>query len=157
MLISQRDSDHGLALIKLINYQKYTAINKHSNLNSKYAYLLNEYKGLYIKHTRVTKKNDIFTSNDEILEFNFTSKDLSNIKRLHKMHEKQTYLLLVCNREQICAINYTEFVSCVDIESKTNQKLTVCKPPQKCFRIIGDKGKYDKPIPVNSFPDKLFC
>jgi hypothetical protein len=66
----------------------------------------------------------------------------------------KVFLCLVCGEETICARNYQEITTLIDLDSE-RQEIYISVPPGGSIWVSGSKGDLPKTIRHNSFPEKL--
>lgn len=144
MKIQEQDHFHGTALMQVVEYAPFKAINK---VDTHYGhYLVNTDRHLFIKYTK--RRQSPWT-------FVLTLDELKNLKATTDQYEKVT-VCLVCGNATICAIRRDELLAVVDVGASTQQWIKVTVPPGSSCRVSGSLAKLTKTVPHNSFPSKVF-
>lgn len=135
---------HGWALVRLIQDKRTSKVKLYSGNN---AYLVNDFACIYLKHSSFRLSPWLFT---------FMPKHIKEIQTIRK-DIKNTYLVLVCNDDGICCLNYDEFSQLIFIgDFDKSKNIRVSRPPRKKYLISGTDGKLSYKIGNNDFPRKIF-
>ncbi len=143
MKIQTQDFYHGVVLTQITEHPSFKALNK---VDSEYGhYLVNHDTRFFVKY--LSKENSPWN-------FSLYSNELQAIEEDYESFAK-VFLCLVCGGETICALNFQEITTLVDLGSE-RQEIFISVPPGGSIWVRGSKGELPKTIRHNSFPDKLF-
>jgi hypothetical protein len=143
MKIQTQDFYHGAVLTQITEHPSFKALNKVDSLYGHY--LVNHDTKLFVKY--LSKESSPWN-------FSLHRNELQAISDDHESSAK-VFLCLVCGEETICALNYQEITTLVDLESE-RQEIYISVPPGGSIWVSGSKGDLPKTIRHNSFPEKLF-
>lgn len=98
--------------------------------------------GLFIKHS--TKRASPWS-------YNFIREHQDEVKALHSEYG-QVFLIFVNGGDGIACVNYEQFKDVLDEHHEEQEWVRVSRKPKQNYRISGNDGKLEKPLPRNSFP-----
>lgn len=145
MKTSQKDLFHGSALIKVIEHESFTALNK---TDDKYGhYRINSDIAILVKYA---------TSKSSHWQFTFSQDDIG-ILRTDISAGLKTFICLVCGSTSSCLLKKSQFESILDFNLRRSQGLEVeIKRSGGSYWVSGKLGEYPHAIPHCAFPDDLF-
>jgi len=135
---------HGTALVRIVQDKRAFGIKLYSGNNT---YLVNDSACVYIKHSSKRLSPWVFTFLPEhIKDIDKIRKDLSN-----------TYIVLICNDDGICCLNFKEFSQLVFVGSSNQTKwIRVRRSPREKYTVTGSDGELRYKIGDSDFPQKIF-
>lgn len=144
MKIQEQDLYHGAALTQIVEHPSFKALNRAS---TKYGhYLVNTDRQVFVKYRKAKKS-----------PWSFTLQPAEVRAIASTITARNTVLLcLVCGNSTICALTVPEIKRVIDIDSKTQQWISVEVPQDASCRVSGTNGKLKKTVSHNSFPNKVF-
>ena len=98
--------------------------------------------GLFIKHS--TKRASPWS-------YNFIREHQDEVQALHTEHG-QVFLIFVNGDDGIACVNYEQLKDVLDENYEEQEWVRVFRKPKQNYRISGNDGKLEKPLPRNSFP-----
>jgi hypothetical protein len=144
MKIQEQHLYHGAALTQIVQHQSFKALNRASE---KYGhYLVNTDRHVFVKYR---------TNDKSPWQYTFSPEELSTIDDEIK-HKKRVFLCLVCGQTTVCALDADQIQVVLDLTKKEQQWIRVEVPSGSSCHVSGSKGKLEKTVPHNSFPDKVF-
>ncbi len=136
---------HGAALIRIIHDNISDSIKKYTNNNSSYA--INSETGIYIKYSQ---------SRMSPWNFSFSDVHVNEIKDM-KNNFGEVYIVLVCNHNGICCLNFEEFSAVISIENKNFPKwIKASRMKGEKYFISGSDGELKHKIGDSDFPKKIY-
>lgn len=136
---------HGSALHKLVQSKLCNSIQSVPNNNS--AYLINNSKCIYLKH-----------SEKRMSPWRFTF-SLSNAQEIFRLYNKfnNIFNVLVCSDNGICCLNFDEFKRIISLEDTFFPKwIAVSRNKGQKYSVVGSDVKIRYKIGNSDFPRKLF-
>ena len=135
---------HGAAIIRIIRSNHFKIIETFSRSNS--AYIINEKIGVFIKYSQKRMAPWVFTfDKDHVIE----------IKEIFELLEN-VFIVLVCNNDGICCINWKEFCTLISTDSNNYPKwIKVTRRKNEKYSIFSIDGKLKHKVGNSDFPDKL--
>ena len=127
-------------------------VNKHDVYLTRYkgnnsSYIVNQEIGLYIKYCQ----NRISP-----WSFSFSEEHVGEIEKINKEFLK-CYLVLVCNQDGICCLDYKEYSNILSVESSIYPKwIKASRLRGEKYMITGSDGKLGHKIGNSDFPNKIF-
>ena len=145
MTIQSREFNLGAALIRIIEYDGFKALNRASR---KYGhYKINNDRILMIKYGSLRE--------DGTYRFTFGEDDRQVIGKDLKANWK-VYLALVCGDEEICLLADTELQEIIQIDGQGSQFVAVMIEKGKSLVVWGSLGDLKNKISRNAMPNKIF-
>ncbi len=146
MKIQDQDIYHGSALMQIVEYPSFKALNKADD--GKYGhYTINDGLRLFVKYRKHSRSPWQFTFQpDELTAINA---DIAS--------GAKTFVCLVCGDNTICCLTGGELQHLLNLQSGAAQSVKVEVPIGGSQHISGPKkAKLRNAIPHNAFPAKLF-
>ncbi|MEW6369058.1 MAG: hypothetical protein AB1714_30895 [Acidobacteriota bacterium] len=144
MKIQEQDVYHGPALMQIVEHPSFKALNRASKRYGHY--LVNTDRQVFTKY-RKTKRSP--------WQFVFAPDELSALAKA-KSAGNRVFVCLVCGHTTICALNVDEFDQVIDVTAGSQQSIRVELPQGGSCRVSGSKGRLQRTVPHNSFPEKVF-
>lgn len=138
------DFFHGAILLKIVN-DTASQLKKYQNNNS--SYIINDQIGIYCKYSQKRISPWVFSFSqvhvDEIKRF---QSDIGNL-----------FIVLLCNDNGICCLNFQEFCTILSIESKNFPKwIKTSRLKGEKYSVSGSDGKLKYKIGNSDFPHKIY-
>lgn len=135
---------HGWAIVRLIHNDKTSTIKLYSGNHS---YLINDSICIYLKHSSKRLSPWSFTFLPEHI------KEIQNIRK----KTGNIYIVLVCNDDGMCCMNFDEFSRLIFIgDFGKSKSIRILRSPREKYSISGSDGKLNYKIGDNDFPRKIF-
>ena len=135
---------HGTAIVRIVQDKRTFGIKLCSGNNT---YLVNNSACIYIKHSSKRLSPWIFT---------FLPKHIKDIGKIGKDPLK-TYIVLICNDDGICCLDFKEFSQLVFVGSSNQTKwIRVHRSPREKYTVTGSDGELRYKIGNSDFPEKIF-
>lgn len=136
---------HGAALIRVIRNESFRSVKVCKE--NDYSYLINDISGIYIKYSQKRLSPWSFTfSEDHVREVEEMSNRLGNM-----------YIVLVCNEDGICCLDWQEFATVISTESKKYPKwISVSRMKGEKYSVWGRDGELKHKIGNIDFPRRIF-
>lgn len=126
-MLNQSHFFHGVLFTKLLDYQELN-IKKHQYFS---AYIINN-RIYYIKYS----KNRISP-----WSFSFSQVHITELIELKKQYQ-EVYIVLICNEDGICCLNFTEFKTVISIENSNYPKwIKSTRQKREKYTVTGSDGK----------------
>lgn len=126
-MLNQSDFFHGVLLSKLLDYQELSIV-KHRYLS---AYIINN-RAYYIKYC----KNRVSP-----WTFSFSEAHVSELNNLSRQYIR-VFVILVCNEDGICCLNYEEFKTVIAVENRNYPKwIKATRQKREKYSVTGSDGK----------------
>ncbi len=136
---------HGAAIIRVIHHESFRSIKVYDENNC--SYLINEVAGMYIKYSQKRLAPWHFT---------FSGDHIHEITEMDGRLE-QAYVVLVCNEDGICCLNWHEFTTVISIENKSSPKwIAVSRMKGEKYFVRGSDGELKHKIGNSDFPKKIY-
>lgn len=135
---------HGAAVIKIVHSGYFKTIESFGKSNS--AYLIDEKIGLYIKYSQKRMSPWVFTFDKE------------HIKEINEINDLlgNTFIILVCNDDGICCLNWKEFYTLISIDSSNYPKwIKASRRKNEKYSVCGIDGELKHKIGNSDFPNKI--
>jgi len=146
MALNLYDLYHGAALNQLVkDPEEHTSIDKPDSPTQS-VYIINHNICLYVKYSQ----------GDGPWQFNFHPEHQEEIRHYHRRYPDRTFLVLVCGTDGICVITYDEFVSCVDVNFREQESITVNRPARGQYWVRGARGRLQHSVPRSRYPRLVF-
>jgi hypothetical protein len=144
-MLSKISFFHGSALIQILNHACYKSVIKYREIGG--SYLINNSIKIYIKYSQEKLPPWRFTfSKEHILETISMHNEGGNL-----------YIVLVCNEDGICCLNWKEFETIISVENRVFPKwIAATRRKNEKYTIWGRDGKLKHKIGNSDFPEKLF-
>lgn len=140
-MLNQSDFFHGALLTKLLNYQELNVIN-HQYFS---AYIIN-HQAYYVKYSR--KRISPWT-------FSFSEVHVSELIALKKDYET-VYVVLICDDDGICCLNFQEFRILIAVESSNYPKwIKATRQKREKYTVTGSDGKLSYKIGDNCLQSSI--
>jgi hypothetical protein len=137
------DFFHGAVFSRIIDDSS-TIIKKHSGNNS--SYIINNKTPIYIKYSQ--KRISPWT-------FSFAKTHIEDISKVKNGFEN-IFIILVCNDNGICCLNYQEFCTVISVESNYFPKwIKAQRQKGEKYAVTGSDGELTYKIGNSDFPNKL--
>lgn len=137
------DFFHGAVFSRIIDNSS-TCIRKHSENNL--SYIINNKVPIYIKYSQ--KRISPWT-------FSFTKTHIEDITKVKSGFE-DIFIILVCNDNGICCLNYHEFCTVISVESNYFPKwIKAQRQKGEKYAVTGSDGELTYKIGNIDFPNKL--
>lgn len=138
------DFFHGAILLRIVN-DNASKLQRYQNNNS--SYIINDQIGIYCKYSQKRISPWIFSFSqvhiDEIKRF---EGDIGNL-----------FIVLLCNNNGICCLNFQEFCTILSIESKNFPKwIKASRLKGEKYSVSGSDGKLKYKIGNIDFPHKIY-
>lgn len=138
------DFFHGAVFSRIIDNSP-THIEKHGDNNS--FYVINNKTPIYIKYCQ--KRISPWT-------FSFAKTHIEEISKVKNGFEN-VFVLLVCNDNGICCLNYQEFCTVISVESNDFPKwIKARRQKGEKYAVSGSDGKLTYKIGDSDFPQKIY-
>lgn len=165
MAIAQEEKLHGVAILRLLEeistnfpearFSISTGVSRSSYVLK--GRLLKEQRHLLFstKQTAIEFSTGLFvkTSTKRISpwRFNFTKDQQDEIANLQSNH-KQVFLVFVNGDDGIACISFERFKQILDHNHDEQEWVSVSRKPRETYRLKGNDGQLESPLPANSFP-----
>ena len=144
MTIREHEKWHGAALQQIVEYARFTAINK-SEGDRRSTYLINHNRGLFVKHSSAPP-----------YQFVFGDADQKEIEKLAGRCPGGVWIALVCCMEaEVCLISYDQFRHLAQGRDGCFS-ITASARPGRSFRVSSGGRRLEGTIPRSAFPKRLF-
>lgn len=149
MPIQDQDLYHGAAIVPMVEFPRFKAINRAPD--SEYGvYLLNTDTALMVKYAKATNASGKWV-------FDFSPDQLRNARTLEVRHRGQFYAVFVCYPKAVLALTWGELSSVVSLGSNRSQVVYCEIPPNKQIAVSGKgKKRLGRNVPRGEFPKRLF-
>jgi hypothetical protein len=142
-VIADIDFFHGVVFSRMIG-EKASRFEKIETNNS--SYIIDERIPIYIKYSQKRISPWIFT---------FTEAHIEEIKKVQNGF-KEVFILLVCNNNGVCCLNYQEFSTVISTESNYFPKwIKAQRQKGEKYAVTGSDGKLTHKIGDSDFPRKI--
>ena len=140
---------HGAALIPMIEYGQFKALNK-PNAAGKNLYVLNNDTPFLVKFARKTTSAGLWP-------FTFSAKELAVGRELVRRHG-ECFAVLVCYPGTVCLLDWKGLSQVLNVSSFKAEAIRCGTPKAKWIRVEGGRASEHKQlkVPAASFPKKLF-
>ena len=138
------DFFHGVILARIIQ-NKPACLKKYEGNNS--SYIVGGQIGIYIKYS--AKRMPPWT-------FSFSKIHVDEIKNMENELER-TFIALICDRNGICCLDYTEFGTILSIENRSFPKwVKASRLKGEKYSVSGSDGKLRHKVGNCDFPSKIY-
>ena len=137
---------HGLALTRLVHASAKPVCVRPYPTADNASYVLNEEVGLYIKYS--TKRLSPW-------RFSFSKKHQDEILEMKKRF-RDVFLLLVCHRDGVVALNFGELKMILDHVHEHVEWVSASRGRGGMYSIKGSDGSLRCKIARRDYPEKLF-
>lgn len=138
------DFFHGAVFSRIIDTYP-ICVKKHSDNNS--SYVINNKTSIYIKYSQ--KRVSPWT-------FSFAKTHIEEINKVKNALEN-IFIVLICNDNGICCLNYQEFCTVISIESNYFPKwIKARRQKGEKYAVTGSDGKLSYKIGDSDFPQKIY-
>lgn len=138
------DFFHGAVFSRIIDNSP-TCVEKYSGNNS--SYVINNKTSIYIKYSQ--KRISPWT-------FSFAKTHIEEINKV-KNGLENIFIVLVCNDNGICCLNYQEFCTVISVESNYFPKwIKARRQKGEKYAVTGSDGKLTYKIGDSDFPQKIY-
>ncbi|OQY02604.1 MAG: hypothetical protein B6I26_00155 [Desulfobacteraceae bacterium 4572_130] len=142
--MTRTDFFHGVVLANIVNKND-VSLKKYKKNNS--SYIINDTIGIYNKYSQ--KRISPWS-------FSFLEKHINQILEMNKNLET-LFIILICNNDGICCLNYQEFGTVLSVENKMFPKwIKASRLKKEKYSVSGSDGKLSYKIGNNKFPEKIF-
>ncbi len=142
-MINDKDLFHGAVFSRIIS-ERAVYIKKHNNNIS--SYVINDKSAIYIKYSQKRISPWIFT---------FAQTHVDEIKKI-KDGFKDVFVLLICNNNGICCLNYQEFSTVISTENNCFPKwIKAQRQKGEKYAVSGSDGDLTYKIGDSDFPRKI--
>jgi len=126
-MLNQSDFFHGVLLTKLLDYQELN-IKNHPYFS---AYIINN-RVYYIKYSK--KRISPWS-------FSFSETHVSELIDLKRQYET-VYIVLICNEDGICCLNFEEFKTVIAVENPNYPKwIKATRQKREKYAVTGSDGR----------------
>jgi len=126
-MLNQSDFFHGVLFTKLLDCQELN-IRNHPYFS---AYIINN-RAYYIKYSR---------SRISPWSFSFSETHVSELVDLKRQYEN-VYIVLICNEDGICCLNFEEFKTVIAVENQNYPKwIKATRQKREKYAVTGSDGK----------------
>ncbi len=134
-MLNQSDFFHGVLLTKLLDYRELNVIN-HQYFS---AYIINN-RAYYVKYSK---------SRISPWSFSFSKAHVSELISLKEENEN-VYVVLICNEDGICCLNFEEFRTVISVENSNYPKwVKATRQKREKYAVTGSDGKLSYKIGDN--------
>jgi hypothetical protein len=134
---------HGHALVRLVQDTQTHGIELYRGNN---CYLVNKKSGIYLKQS--TKRISPW-------QFTFLSDHLNEIVSIER-ETKALFLVLICNNNGICCLDYQEIAQLILVGNMDQTKsIRVSRSTHEKYAVSGTDGKLKYKIGNSDFPRKV--
>jgi len=134
---------HGHVLVRLIQDPRTRGVELYRGNN---CYLVNKKSGIYLKHS--AKRISPW-------QFTFLPVHLTEIATIES-EIKALFLVLVCNDNGICCLDYQETAQLILVGNMDQTKsIRVSRSTREKYAVSGSDGKLEHKIGNNDFPRKV--
>lgn len=146
MAIPDRQLMHGAALVPIVEYGSFKALNKRGSG----VYTLNDDTPFIVKYARKPNPRGLWP-------FSFSPKELATGRELSRRYGK-FFAVLVCYPNTVCLLRWEELSQIVDVRSLKFEGVRCETPRGKYIRVVGGRAARDRQVKVAaaSFPKKMF-
>jgi len=138
------DFFHGVVFSRIIDNSP-NHIEKYGGNNS--FYIINNKTSIYIKYSQ--KRISPWT-------FSFAKTHIEEINKVKNSFEN-IFIVLVCNDNGICCLNYQEFCTVISVESNDFPKwIKARRQKGEKYAVTGSDGKLTYKIGDSDFPQKIY-
>lgn len=138
------DFFHGAILLKVVNNGPVN-FKKYPHNNS--SYIIDDKIGIYCKYSQKRISPWVFS---------FSKAHTEEINKV-KNEYKDIFIVLVCNDNGICCLNFQEFCTVISIESNYFPKwIKARRQKREKYAITGSDGKLNYKIGDSDFPEKIY-
>lgn len=140
---------HGAALVPMIEYDQFKALNK-PNAAGKNLYVLNNDTPFLVKFARKTTSAGLWP-------FTFSAKELAAGRELVRRHGT-CFAILVCYPGTVCLLDWKQLSRVLNVSSFKSEAIRCETPKAKWIRVEGGRARENRQLKVaaTSFPKKLF-
>lgn len=165
MSIGLKEKLHGVAVLRLLEevsvefpearFSLHTGISLSSYVLK--GRLLKEKRHLLLgsKQTAIEFSTGLFikfsTKRASPWSYNFIREHQDEVQALYDEHG-QVFLIFVNGDDGIACVNYEQLKDVLDDHYEEQEWVRVSRKPKENYRISGNDGKLEKPLPRNSFP-----
>ena len=136
---------HGSALVRLIQDPRTRSVELY---RGNHCYLVNKKEGIYLKHS--TKRISPW-------QFTFLPEHLNEIATIES-ESKALFLVLICNDDGICCLDYQEIAQLILVGNMEQTKsIRVSRSIHEKYVVSGSDGKLKYKIGNNDFPRKVLA
>lgn len=147
MRINDKDFYHGAVLMKIVEDDSFSALNK---ADDKYGhYIVNTDRRLFVKHSGL---------DESPWQFTFQPDELKRIRDDVAFGVKtgsSTFVCLICSQTTICCLDQEDIEQLIDLNSPNQQIISVKVPPRGSQHVSGSKGDLPYTVPHSAFPGKV--
>ena len=134
---------HGNALVRLVQDRRTYGLELY---HENHCYLVNKKSGIYLKHS--TKRISPW-------QFTFLPEHLNEIASI-KNEIKSLFLVLICNDDGICCLNFQEIAQLILVGNMDQTKsIRVSRSLHEKYAVSGTDGKLKHKIGNSDFPRKV--
>lgn len=134
---------YGSALVRIIRDSRTYGVKLYRGNN---CYLINDKTCIYMKHC--TKRISPWS-------FTFMPEHMNEIGSLYSQN-KNIFVVLVCNDDGICCLDYNELAQVIFFGTIGQTKfIRVSRSPREKYMVSGSDGKLKHKIGDNEFPRKV--
>ena len=138
------DFFHGAVFSRIIDNSP-SCIKRYGDDNS--SYIISDKTSIYIKYSQ--KRISPWT-------FSFAKTHIEEVNRFKNEFEN-IFIVLVCNDNGICCLNYQEFCTVISVESNFFPKWVKARRQKgEKYGVIGSDGKLTYKIGDSDFPQKIY-
>lgn len=144
-MIKEFEFYHGVVFTRLIHQGQSISI-KPFPTEGNASYVLNEYIGIYIKHS--TKRLSPW-------RFSFQKEHQDEILQM-KSQLSDVFLILVCGEDGVVTLNYDELKKILDESHDEVEWISATRNRNQEYRIKGSDGMLSYKVGKSDFPKKIF-
>ncbi len=134
---------HGNALVRLVQDRRTYGLELY---HENHCYLVNKKSGIYLKHS--TKRISPW-------QFTFLPEHLNEIASIEN-EIKSLFLVLICNDDGICCLNFQEIAQLILVGNMDQTKsIRVSRSSHEKYAVSGTDGKLKHKIGNSDFPRKV--
>lgn len=142
--MNNSDFFHGAIFSRIVEF-KSVNLEKYSDNNS--SYIIDNKTVVYIKYSQ--KRISPWT-------FSFSKSHVDEIKKI-KSDKEFLFIVLLCNDDGICCLNFQEFCTVTSIESEIFPKWIKAQRQQgEKYAVSGSDGELKYKIGNSDFPRKIY-
>lgn len=138
------DFFHGMVLTKIVQ-NKSACLKKYRGNNS--SYIIDDQISVYIKYS--SKRMSPWS-------FSFSKIHIHEIRDMKNKIEK-IFIILICDNNGICCLNYNEFCTVISIENRDFPKwIKASRLKGEKYSVSGSDGKLKYKVGNSDFPGKIY-
>jgi hypothetical protein len=151
MCLTITDKMHGAALLKIVESEKFTAINRVEGKRGQYRVYSSHAggdKSCYISVKYASEKSSR-GADGSVFQFNLSESDVEFMRNYPTGH-----LVLICGEKELLSLSVRD-VECVTDTGKRNQNITVRCEKGTRLRVTGPAGDLGRKVARKEYPNEI--